>query len=285
MNWMFAHAYVVFLGIALLIVVTAGAVIQDAPPEKTSRTGWGRVGGFSLNKAPQHVPQREEAVLPSATGPEAESYSPISIRSTFEEPSEALLDEWQSLLTNLVEPTTQEAEQDTESSGSAYSFIPRGLISAPEPGEHKTREQLELFDYGNRVGGYIRDFETFHTNMITILKDAYGDRKNITKRAAAEKIGEDYKRLGKDLEAMKGIPAAVEKMHLSIARAYQSAGEKMIVKLRAGSDDEFLAAVNDYNASALEFTNSFVAIATYLSAAGVKFSTGDAGSVFTFTSI
>jgi hypothetical protein len=57
----------------------------------------------------------------------------------------------------------------------------------------------------------------------------------------------------------------------------------MIVKLRTTNDNEFLAAMHAYNATALEFTKNFVALATYFSAAGVRFGTEDPGSVFTFT--
>lgn len=288
MNWVFAHAYIVFLGVALFIIVATGAVIRDSDstPVRTTNAGWGRAGGFSVEK-PTNPNTNLRATTPlTSTDPVGDNYTPITIRTLFEEPSEKLLGEWQSLLNNLTAPsdTLPGAHEDPQASTDSYDFIPRGLISTPEPSEQKTQQQQELHTYGNRVGGFIRDFENFNGSMITTLKNAYEDRDNDEKRAAAERIGENYIRLGKDLEALRGIPSAVEKMHLAIARAYQAAGAQMIVKLRATSDEEFVTAMHAYNASALEFTNSFVALATYLSAAGVRFNTSEAGSVFTFTS-
>lgn len=282
MNWLLAHAYVAFLSVALLIAVTTGIALHDSSQSETTRAGWGRVGGFSLSNQPTNTVNKN-AMEPQTfiTEPSPEAYAVIPIRSTLEQTSEALLDEWQSLLTQLTEPDVPAAP--SQPSTDAYSFIPKGLVSTVAPVEQKTPLQQELYDYGNRVGGYIRDFDNNHTNMIPILKDAYAARGNPDKHAAAEKIGDDYRKLGADLEAIGEIPPAIAKMHVAIALSYKTAGERMITKLRAESDEDFLAAMHAYNASVLEFTNNFVALATYLSAAGVKFGTTDAGSVFTFT--
>ncbi len=285
MNWLFAHAYVVLLGVAAFIIIATGATISKDTSTPTNSSGWGRVGGVTLRDLSRaNVDPVQTPTVVAATGLEATEYSVLPIRSALDTTLDsALPDEWESLLLQLVAPEKAPAKSEGGASD-AYSFIPRGLISVVDPVEQKTALQQELFDYGNRVGASIRAFDEAHVNMISQLKDAYADRGNAAKRETAERIGTDYEALGKEFESLADVPAAVKSMHLSIARAYQDAGKKMVTKLRAQSDEEFLAAMHTYNASALQFTNSFVALATYLSATGVKFSTSDAGSVFTFTS-
>lgn len=284
MNWLFAHAYVVLLGIAVCILIATGVSLNQSAEAPASGTGWGRTGGFSLtNTTATNIDTSNNPALATPQDVQPQEYSVLPIRSALDSTlTSALPDEWQSLLQQLVAPE-QAPKTSGESTTDAYSFIPSGLISAPEPVDQKTALQQELFDYGNRVGYLIRAFDEAHMNMIPQLKDAYADRGNTAKRETAERIGTDYEALGKELESLPDVPPAITSMHLSIARAYQDAGKKMVTKLRARDDEEFLAAMNTYNASAIQFTNSFVALATYLSAAGVRFSTTDAGSVFTFT--
>ncbi len=284
MNWLVAHAYVVLLGLAVFIVLATSATIGRDVDTSTNNSGWGRVGGFSLTRS----------VSPTNTGTqqvsnvvaqklEATEYSVLPIRSALDTTLDATLpDEWESLLQQLVQPEKTSGTSAVETTD-AYSFIPRGLISVTDSVEQKTALQQELFDYGNRVGALIRAFDEAHVNMIPQLKDAYADRGNAAKRETAERIGTEYEALGKELESLADVPASIRSMHVSIARTYQDAGKKMVTKLRTTNDEEFLSAMHTYNASVLQFTNSFVALATYLSASGVKFSTSDAGSVFTFT--
>jgi hypothetical protein len=286
MHWLVAHAYVVVIGVAAFMIITASAVINRDVATPAQSTGWGRVGGFSLTNtgAQTNIGYTQPRQVVAVENLEATEYSVLPIRSALDTTIDsALPEEWESLLSQLIAPEKAPEKSEGEATD-AYSFIPRGLISITEPVEQKTALQQELFDYGNRVGALVRAFDEAHLNMISQLKDAYADRGNGAKRETAEKIGTDYQALGKELESLADVPLAVKSMHLSIARAYQDAGTKMVTKLRAHSDDEFLVAMHAYNASALQFTNSFVALATYLSASGVKFSTSDAGSVFTFTS-
>ena len=190
------------------------------------------------------------------------------------------------LLAQLAPPAgSAPASVSGEGGLDVYSFIPRGLISTTGPATNRSALQQELFDYGNRAGVYIRAFDDTHANMIPTLKDAYEDRKNPQKIAAAIKIGEDYQRLAQDLEDMGEVPAAVSSMHLALARAYKNAGIHMVLKLQTKTDQEFLAAMNTYNESALEFIRAYVALVTYFSAAGVQFSMTDPGSVFMFTAV
>lgn len=284
---MVAHVYVALIGLLAFSIIVGGIILSDQRPQAVSSVGtWNRAGGFtfvgnengSSNPAPSYQP-----ATPLATGA-AGDYVPIQIQKQEIQSEPSLLDEWQSLLMQITEQRGPTESKETSATTDAYSFIPTGLISAVTPTRERTPEVDALYTYGNQVGALIRAFDESHTDMIVVLKDAYADRSNIQKRKAAEEIGLDYETLGQQLETLSDIPPAVAPMHRAIAQSYQEAGKKLIVKLRTQTDEEFLAAMHAYNASALTFTNNFVALATYLSANGVKFATTDPGSVFTFTS-
>ncbi len=288
MNWLLAHAYVVFVALIGFTLIAGGVVLRETSrPSSSSVTQWGRTGGVMFWNSPQVASQSDQTPPHDATTQQQPTFSFIPIRRQDEVASDnpgTLPDEWQSLLSALTQKATA-PDKEIEPTTDAYNFIQQGLISVPDTTEQKTEFQKELFEYGNRVGVLVRAFDESHTSMISTLKDAYEDRGNTAKREAAVRIGTDYIQLGKDVEALAEIPSAVNSMHRAIARSYQAIGEKMILKLNATSDEEFVTAMHTYNASALEFTNNFVALASYLSGSGVRFSTGDPGSIFTFRSM
>lgn len=279
------------MGLSLIgfALIATGVVIneQDSRPQTTSVSHWGRAGGFAFLGTPsQENSYNRSAEEQFNTQQVAPAYTVIPIsNSSLESGSQTgtLPKEWQSLLQQLVQPSTPSQTEKEPSGTDAYSFIPQGMMSVSDPVDQKTPFQTELFEYGNSVGSLIQTFDDGHRDMLPTLKDAYADRTNQSKRIAAERIGEDYIALGKEIEAISTVPSAVSSMHIALAKAYQDAGQKMIIKLRASSDKEFLAAIHSYNESVLTFTNMFVALATYFSAAGVKFSSIDPGSVFTFS--
>jgi len=276
--------YVVILGIIAIVVIAGNFTLPESPRTTQPVSTWSRAGGFVLQAQEPTAITREtpNLTIPKASGISGD-YSVIEVTHPIDGTVSTLPDEWKSLLTQLVDRT--ENTKTTEATEtSAYSFIPQGLISVTETTSNRTAEQEDLYDYGNRVGLLIGTFETSHTNMISVLKDAYADRKNEGKRAAAERIGTDYEALGKEIATLPDVPTSVQSMHAAIAHSYQDAGKKLVAKLRTQTDEEFLIAMNVYNESVLQFTKNFVALATYFSAQGVRFSESDPGKIFTFTS-
>jgi hypothetical protein len=286
MNWIVAHIYVVLIGIAGFALVASGFVLTaQVPTEPSTTANWGRAGGFAFINTPslQRVSQKNEQLEKTETG----TYSVINVKSALESSQRSPLpQEWETLLSQLTSPHPEVGGSAVgeDSSESVYSFIPQGMVSLSEPPPEKTPQQEELYEYGNRVGGLIQEFESSHADMLVVLKDAYADRSNTAKRIAAERIGEDYEKLGRDIAEITP-PESASSMHTGIADAYQDAGKKMVLKLRTTTDEEFLAAMHTYNNSVLEFTNNFVALATHFSLSGVRFSSSDPGSVFTFRAL
>lgn len=189
---------------------------------------------------------------------------------------------WEALMAQLVQPQGDTHQTTPESGLGLYSFIPSGLISVSNSEQERTEAQEALFEYGNNVGSFIRAFDDSHANMLQVLKDAYQDRGNAQKVQAAARIGQDYIHLGEELESMDAIPAEVGGMHAALAKAYKTAGQNLIAKLQTKSDQEFLTAVNTYNASVDQFQKSYIALVTLFEVAEVQFSQYDPGSVFMF---
>ena len=99
---------------------------------------------------------------------------------------------------------------------------------------------------------------------------------------AVTSLANKYRELGEKMERRENIPVEVEDAHETLATTYREIANGLEHLTRAKSDEELLAAVNSYNASADEFTKSFVALATLFSAYGVTFSATDSGRIFVF---
>lgn len=293
MHWLAAHVYVSLLALAGLLLLAGAYIVRESGPSPTSDAAitWSGAGGSSYlgpNVSPETRPRISTEELLYGQNRVAEySVLPVFSAVTGEDVGggAAVNLDLEALLNQLAPPEGGTARMEGETGSDIYSFIPRGLISTTSTPVNRSDLQQSLFDYGNRAGAYIRAFDDAHTNMIQTLKNAYEDRSNPQKIAAAIKIGEDYQRLGENLEGMGDIPPSVASMHSAIANAYKDAGKKMILKLQTKTDNEFLAAMNTYNESVLEFTRRYIALVTYFSAAGVQFSTTDPGSVFMFTAV
>ncbi len=163
-----------------------------------------------------------------------------------------------------------------------YSFIPRGIISISIPSTKRDAGQQELFGYGNRIGAEIRSFESAHSDVVQILKGFFDDRTNRTKAAGVIAAGNDYEALGDRLAAMDSIPAEVSALHAALAESYRAVGKNMVALAYATTDKETADAVLAYDKTADEFTKNFVSLVDLFSARGVKFSSIDSGSMFTF---
>ncbi len=289
MHWIFAHLYVTGLVIAGLLLLTGVIVVNGrAPLGATDSTGtWGGTGvslftNITSKRAPSPQPRVRTEDLLKGQGQDRAPYTVLPVGTSAS--TEIKVDfNWEALMAQLVKPQGNSTpETQSENSAGIYSFIPSGLISTAEPTQERDEQQDALFEYGNTVGSVILGFDEGHANMLQVLKDAYQDRGNAEKIRAAMRIGQDYIRLGNELESLDNIPEAAAGMHRALANAYKTAGQKLIEKLQTSSDIEFLAAVNTYNASVDQFQKSFVALVVLFEVAEVQFSQYDPGSVFMF---
>jgi hypothetical protein len=280
------------MALAGFVILVSAFVVQENTmrPESTSAITWSGSGGFAFLGGEGSGTETSERIRTEEFLNKHGSVAdylilPVLKSDIVGEPSTSDVS-LEALLAQLSpEPGSPVVQDVAKEALDVYSFIPQGLISTANAAVNQTPQQQALYEYGNRAGAYIRAFDESHQDMIQVLKDAYADRSNQQKKAAAIRIGEDYEKLGQDLEAMTEVPASVGNMHLALAKTYQEAGKKMVAKLNTKTDEEFLASMNSYNTTVLEFTRRYVLLVSYFSAAGVQFSKTDPGSVFMFTAV
>jgi hypothetical protein len=164
-----------------------------------------------------------------------------------------------------------------------YQFIPKGIISATSSTKARTPTEQALYDYGNSAGALIQTYESSHTGQIQILTDQVADRTSVEKAEKVVQLGRDLETLGRNLSNMKNVPKEIATDHADLAKSYIEIGTKLRVVPTKAGDAEFIAAIQAYNASADVYARSFVKVAEKLGAFGVRFASGEAGSVFTFT--
>lgn len=296
MHWFAAHLYVTAM-LAAGILLLSGAVVVNqrspvtlraADPVPSTWGGAGNVGVFENPGTSAPVTRVRTEDLIKGQLPQNTQFSVIPIaRSVGQETDESVarqgepIADWSEVLEQLVEP--QGGVEPSEVVSDIYSFIPRGLVST-DTQKTRTEKQQRLFEYGNAVGSYVRGFDDLHPNLITVLKNAYEDRTDPEKKAAAEKIGKDYQQLGLDLLRQQDVPAEVRPQHLKLAKAYNDAGKLLVQKLNAETNDELLETVEAYNASVTEHIKATIALVALFEVAEVAFGQSDPGSVFMFAS-
>lgn len=190
-------------------------------------------------------------------------------------------DELAKLLSELVQPVSTTQQPDETFTPSAYAFIPQGILNV-ETEKPRTAEQQVLHEYGNELGLSLQSFADLHTNMVGTLKDQAEDRSDPVKGAGVKRLGDDFVRLGAELESMQNIPTSMQDAHQKLAAAYRDVGTKLAVIPGASGDEAFLAAINTYNTSAEVLSRRLVDIIDRFVVSGVTFSASDPGSVFTF---
>lgn len=167
----------------------------------------------------------------------------------------------------------------------AYAMVPEGLISTTTPQTHRTAEQQALYDYGNEIGTIIMTYEHNHGNQAAVLTDSLQDRYNPDKIKAVEDVAHDLSSVGDQLLEVTDVPPEMSTLHDALAKSYQTMGQKLLIVPHSPKDDDLLAAINVYNASADVFITKFVAMANAFKAYNVTFSPDDQGSVFTFSPV
>lgn len=287
-EWVQSHIYTTLCVCAgILLIIGALVVKQHLPAEAgTSVQAWG--GGGPLVNASSY--EAQNPVLSQLPAPDSFNNNisflpiPVTVSNTAPDTTETL--DLQALIASITAGSASHnpvAVSDDTSLQAAYEFIPQGLISTAAPGRPRTAEQRALYEYGNEVGTYIQTYEDGHRDTSPVLKDQIADRGNVQKSQAVKDIGTALKKVGLSLERIDTVPSAVKTMNQGLAEAYITIGEKLSAVADARTDDEFIAAVTAYNASADAFVGKFVAIAQYLTLSGVTFTASDPGSVFTFS--
>ncbi len=189
------------------------------------------------------------------------------------------------LLMILSASTSKSATPNSDSPviEGGFSFIPQGLLSVDSNIQERTPLQSALYSYGNDMGTFIQAFESTHTNTAQIQKDHVEDRTNSQKIGVLRRLGEDYAQLGSELAALQNIPSSAQSAHTAYANSYIEVGANLVKIALTTSDEEFLKALETYNASVESLSRRFFILTTVFSTNGVKFSSTEPGSVFMFT--
>lgn len=187
-------------------------------------------------------------------------------------------------LASLVAPTSGTASMPAPDLSQAYSFIPQGLVSTSSfSAQKRTPLQESLYLYGNDVGSYIQTYEDANRDASQVTRDQAEDRYNEGKGEAVKRVAQGLTQVGLSMRGMADVPEAVKSSHANLAESYIEMGTKLALVPEAKSDEAFLAAITDYNASVEKYVANFISLATFLSSAGVVFASHDPGSVFTFS--
>lgn len=287
-----SHPLAIALTFTVVLFLLGSTILArrtGTPAPETQPGGWAN-GSVTLTNptsfSPVYMP--DAAVTPtSATDtPPFYTYAQVTTTTTGKEPESFDFNAFVRQLTDtsaalLSGRTSGGAGTDPEIQ-TVYSFIPQGLISTSSA-KTRTPGQEALFRYGNAAGSIIKGFEAAHPDIVAVLSAQATDRTNALKAQALRDVGYAFRKVGENLMAMRDVPASALEAHAALAKGYVAIGGKLALVADAVPDKEFLAAITAYNAVADGFTRDYIALATVFSVSGVSFSSGDAGSAFTFS--
>lgn len=299
---MFSHPYILtLLGSALVVLVGVVFVLShgSAAVGQAQPSAWGGLSGIPSEGAanyPAPAPGSSNAPQPEQTM--ATSESDITLTNTIQmlgsdqSARDAAASDLDALLAQITSSATPALSAHVSASSSdsliadAYALIPTGLVATTSMSQAKlTKTQSALYQYGNDAGSIIQTYEYTHQNVAEILKDQASDRTDPDKSAAVQAIGKALTSVGSSLLKLQDVPAVIAPYNDALGKSYQEIGGKLALVAEAQTDDQFLSAVQTYDAAEDTFSKNYVALATYLSAAGVTFSPDDSGSVFSFTPV
>lgn len=283
------HPYVsALLATAALIVV--GILIVSTRSAVSSGGGVHAWGGANINflnpanGAPQKTTQTDQNTISQQGGYSAPySYIPPAPRGS---DAEADSFDFSAFLSTLSQGSAASSSaQGSADVQFAYSFIPQGLISTSSPTKKRTKDQQQLYDYGNEAGSYIQSLEEAHRDQGQVLKNWLEDRSDSAKAAAVVQLARALWETGQSLSRMESIPTSVQATHTALAKGYMDIGANLGLVAKTQNDEDLLKSIGVYNASADTFTTTYVALATLFTAHAVTFSADDPGTVFTFTPV
>ena len=286
-GWVHSHPYLAtsIAAISLLIILFFVVAARTGVGGSTSANNWvgaGSVfftGGRTLTQAER---MSAEAIVKQQSPKTALGYIPIPAPNADGSGAEDFANDLGKLLFELsVQPNAPISTPAETSSG--YSLIPQGLISVSTGAKQRSPEAEVLFTYGNEVGTYIQGFESLHLNSVQMMKDHAEDRQNADKTSHVDRLGYEMAELGRDLGQLQTVPADIKAAHAALATSYRLAGTNLTKVAATKTDEEFLGAINTYNASVESLAKRFLVIVGIFSANEVSFSSSDPGSIFMFS--
>lgn len=292
MEWVRAHPYRSALLAAGMLLLLGIIIVerQIARPAKGPATAWGGGATPLLNPTSYQPRNTEEgrSLMQSVTDGPPYTYLPPAAPATSAPAQNQDSYDFEAFVAMLTKssatkPSSSASAESGSSSLSAYAFIPRGLISTTSPNTGRTETQQVLYEYGNEIGSSIESFEQEHTNTPQLLKAQVEDRTNPEKAAAVVNLGRSFEGMGHNLLAMDRVPPGMAAAHKALAESYIEIGKKLALIPKTTRDEDFIEAIQTYNASADTFTKRYIQMVSLFGAYGVTFSSSDPGRVFAFS--
>jgi hypothetical protein len=303
MQWARAHPYASTIMVACIFVIAGALLVMrgTTPPASSGISTWN--GNPSAINAPAlqttDANEIQATVAPVATQnygtttlPYPSSQASSAPTSTSNIPSGPF--NYDTLMAEIAASSHSSASKPaTSGSNSAgtvdsgvWNFIPSGMIATTTPSNGRTATQQALYLYGNEIGSYVEGYDAANSNQDTILSDANNDRQNATKAAAVERIGMSLETVGSGMAETTGVPASATSDNAALAESYTAIGKALITvgQSEALADSTLVSAIEAYDAAVDTFNKNYIALATLFSVSGVTFSSGDPGSVFSFSS-
>ena len=298
MEWIRKHPYISALCAAGVLLFFGVFIVeqQAATPSPSQPSSWSDTGAPLFNPispaasaAPATGTQNQQNITQQVQNAAPYTYIPpadVTVASTDVGTNSGDSFDFNAFMASLSQTSApaKPAPASTNSSlNSAYSFIPSGLVSTTTPQNKRTKEQQDLYDYGNELGSYVQSFEQQNPGEAQTLTNQIQDRTDASKIAAVEALGQALQNVGASMSRMDTVPAQMGAMHTALAQSYIEIGTKLALVPQAQRDSDFVAAIQAYDTAADNFMKNYVAVAQLFSAYGVTFASDDPGSVFTFT--
>jgi len=299
MDWIRSHTYASALAVASVVVILGGIIVvsRSATPTPSGVSAWNGNAAVLGPTAPA-TPVTEDQAGPSAFA--SENYAtqtlpytqntPIMDSQGVIETSDGVTYDFNALAAELSNPSPKSgnmspATSSEQGTSNAWDYIPSGLISIQNASSGRTPIQQALYQYGNEVGSLVMGYDGAHGDQAQVLNDANNDRHNAGKQAAVEKIGQDLQVVGQGIAEITDAPSAAQADNTALSKSYIDIGTKLIAVGAAESlqDPALVAAIKSYDAAVDSFNGSYIALATLFSISNVNFSSGDPGSVFSFS--
>lgn len=291
MHWLRSHPYADALLAAGALLVIGVLIVRShssVAPRTSDLATWGGAGGVFVNgvAAPNPTAAANPTMTNANYGTQAVSYGYIPLAPGEDQPDAQGISgafDFAAFAAALTQPMGSKNTQTTgDTASDAYSFIPSGLIATTTLVQTRSRQQDNLYLYGNDIGGTIQSFEYANPNQPAILKNFIEDRTNPDTQTAMKKLGNDLAAVGDSIGANSLIPTQAKSANQALAAGYRNIGTKLASIPDAQGDDGLITAIETYNSAAEDFVKKYVALALVFQSYGVVFSPGDGGAIFVF---
>lgn len=292
MDWLRTRPYAAVAALAFVALVAGGLIVYRNTPVTSQPTAgtWSGKGLFFVPTiaSPSASEESERrTVMQQVLGGAPYTYiaptpENVPLAST-KEPFD--LNAFISLLSSnnaapAPSPSTEKTDVDL---ADLFSLIPASITAAAQSETPRTPEEAALYAYGNEAGVVLQAYEEAHrSDAAAILQAQADDRTDPVKAAALRALGSDLSQIGYSLQTIENVPTQAKAVHDALAESYIEAGQKLAVIADATGDEEFVAAVLSYGDVVNTLVKKYVELVHLFGSWGVRFSSKDPGSVFTF---